>query len=73
MDENDENSYKQIESIALFKEGIQPAWEDEKNKTGGDFQIKLGDVTLQDINLIWKKVAFEILGGLFGLDDRVYP
>ena len=71
MDENDENSYKQIESIAFFKKDVKPAWEDPKNQAGGDFQIKFGDASAEDIDRIWKRFVFEILGGLFALDDKV--
>ena len=31
---------KDVEALSLFKEGIQPMWEDEANKSGGEFTLR---------------------------------
>jgi len=45
----------------MFKEPIKPMWEDENNKNGGRFSIKLkhGYTTI-----IWEEMIFALIGGI---------
>ena len=45
----------------MFKEPIKPLWEDENNKNGGRFSIKLkrGYTTI-----IWEEMIFVLIGGI---------
>ena len=45
----------------MFKEQIKPLWEDENNKNGGRFSIKLkhGYTTI-----IWEEMIFALIGGI---------
>ena len=45
----------------MFKEDIKPLWEDENNKNGGRFSIKLkqGYTTI-----IWEEMIFTLIGGI---------
>ena len=33
----EEDKAKQIDSVAFFRDKVEPAWEDEVNAKGGDF------------------------------------
>ena len=52
---------KQGIEIQLFKDPIKPMWEDEYNKNGGKFSIKLRkDYT----TIIWEEMIFALIGGV---------
>ena len=46
----------------MFKEPVKPLWEDENNKNGGRFSLKLkrGFTTI-----IWEEMIFTLIGGIF--------
>ena len=46
----------------VFKDDIQPKWEDPKNQYGGSIIIELKDIPAEEIDLIWKHVVFGIIG-----------
>jgi len=58
---NDEIHYDLIKKSMMFlmKENINPMWEDENNKKGGCFSFK---VLNKDIEDVWKKVYFHVIG-----------
>ncbi len=58
---NDEIHYDLIKKSMMFlmKDNIKPLWEDEKNKNGGCFSFKVFN---KDIELVWKKVFFNLIG-----------
>ena len=51
----------------MFKEPIKPMWEDENNKNGGRFSIKLkhGYSTI-----IWEEMIFALIGNIFPKEIR---
>ena len=51
---------KQPIEFQLFKEGIAPMWEDEKNKNGGRIALKLRK---EYSNLVWEELVFAFIGG----------
>lgn len=46
--------------LFLMRDGIQPMWEDPKNKDGGCFSYKIKNNQIEDT---WKKVSYMMLGG----------
>lgn len=58
---NDEIHYDLIKKSMMFlmKDGIQPMWEDKYNKNGGCFSYK---VLNKDIEQVWKRVYFHLIG-----------
>ena len=51
---------KQPIEFQLFKKGIAPMWEDEKNKNGGRIALKLRK---EYSNLVWEELVFAFIGG----------
>lgn len=45
----------------MFKEPIKPMWEDENNKNGGKFSIKLKK---EYTTIIWEEMIFALIGGI---------
>ena len=58
---NDEIHYDLIKKSMMFlmKENINPLWEDVNNKNGGCFSFKVYN---KDIEQVWKKVFFHLIG-----------
>jgi len=53
-----------IDAIMLFKDGIAPEWEHEKNACGGHFQIQLKpNVGGGQIDEYWNNVVLAVVGG----------
>tara|TARA_B100001059_G_scaffold221157_1_gene243853 strand:- start:448 stop:984 length:537 start_codon:yes stop_codon:yes gene_type:complete len=52
---------KMIKNCMLFlmREGIQPTWEDEKNRGGGCFSYKVGN---KNITTTWKQASYLLVG-----------
>jgi hypothetical protein len=52
---------KMIKNCMLFlmREGIQPTWEDEKNRGGGCFSYKVGN---KNIITTWKQASYSLIG-----------
>ena len=51
-----------VENCMLFmmREGVQPAWEDPKNRNGGCFSYK---VTNKNVHQVWKDLTYVVAGG----------
>ncbi len=63
-------SYEKISTLALFKSGILPAWEDATNKKGGEYTTKVetsSEVTTQ----IWQTLVFDLATSNFPASERV--
>jgi hypothetical protein len=52
---------KMVKNCMLFvmKDGIQPLWEDPKNRNGGCFSYKISNKTVVNT---WKQLAYTVLG-----------
>lgn len=44
---------KQIEAYAMFKAGVAPRWEDERNINGGHWEWRNSEVDPQNLDQIW--------------------
>ncbi len=45
--------------LFLMKEGINPTWEDKRNRKGGCFSYK---ITNKDVYEVWKKLTYVVVG-----------
>lgn len=53
--------------LFVMKEGIQPIWEDPKNRTGGCFSYKVGNKTVANT---WKYLAYALVGETLAIDPK---
>lgn len=55
----------------LFKDGIQPMWEDQRNKDGGKWQFQLGKQhRSNDLDKYWLETLLLLIGEGFGEDSE---
>jgi len=62
-------------SVAIFKDNIHPAWEDEANKKGGNYNWSISvkedaNSSSDAIHDIWRRMAMSVVGGL--LETEVF-
>lgn len=50
-----------IDSVGIFVEGVEPAWEDPANKTGCDIYAKI-QVSVDVLKDIWDRFVFGVIG-----------
>jgi hypothetical protein len=55
----------------LFKDGIHPKWEDPLNSIGGSLILELKDITAPEIDLLWKKICFALIGNNISHCDKI--
>lgn len=63
---------KMIKNCMLFlmREGIQPTWEDEKNRGGGCFSYKVGN---KNITTTWKQASYLLIGERLTSELKLSP
>ena len=54
--------------IFLMKDGINPMWEDSKNRNGGSFSYKVSN---KHIHKIWRKMYYMLLGKTIS-NEKIY-
>jgi hypothetical protein len=61
---------KMIKNCMLFlmREGIQPTWEDEKNRGGGCFSYKVGN---KNIITTWKHASYSLIGETLTAESKL--
>ena len=69
--ENEENY--QVTAIMVFKTGIDPQWEDKKNKDGGEFRIEISGVREPAVlQQAWETLVFGVTtGNIPGVEDNI--
>jgi hypothetical protein len=65
------DSVQKIGSLALFKKGIKPMWEDMANKNGGEYSFKFNGTDPAVIVKIWETLVFSIIGCTMEEVDQV--
>jgi hypothetical protein len=45
--------------LFLMREGIEPRWEDEKNRDGGCFSFKVGN---KQVHNVWENISYSVVG-----------
>ena len=53
----------------LFKEGVEPKWEDPQNVEGGSLIVELDNLTEEELNEVWKNMLFSLIGNSFEYAD----
>ena len=61
---------QKISSLALFKTGIIPAWEDQMNKHGGEFSTKVNSDE-KSTKGVWNALVLDLVTDNFPGNDRV--
>ena len=69
---NDALPEKLIKNCMLFlmRDGINPMWEDPKNKDGGCFSFKVGN---KFVASVWEKLSYAIVGETVSKDKMMLP
>lgn len=49
----------------MFVHKIKPAWEDEVNAQGGDYQINFKSDNLDVVQTLWERLVFRVITGVF--------
>ena len=58
----------------IFKNGVEPKWEDPANQVGGSFILEYllqPDTSQDDIDCLWRRIVFSIVGNSFPYADQV--
>ena len=66
------NAELKIGSIALFKDDIEPKWEDPSNQHGGEYSIKFNGSESSEIVSMWETIIFTLIGNCSELASEVY-
>ena len=63
---------KMIKNCMLFlmRDGIQPTWEDEKNRKGGCFSYKVAN---KSVTSSWKQLSYTLIGETLTKDNNLRP
>lgn len=63
---------KMIKNCMLFlmRDGIQPTWEDEKNRNGGCFSYKVSN---KSVTAAWKQLSYTLTGETLTKDSKLRP
>ena len=56
--------------LFIMREGIQPIWEDPKNRTGGCFSYKIIN---KQVPIAWKNLAYALMGETLTNDKKYRP
>jgi len=62
---------KIVDGLFIFKQGIEPKWEDPANQRGCTIWLELLNLNAISINKFWKDVVFAIIGQNFPFSDYV--
>jgi len=67
---NDALPEKLIKNCMLFlmRDGINPMWEDPKNKEGGCFSFKVGN---KYVGKVWEKLSYSIVGETITKNEKM--
>ena len=56
--------------LFLMRKGINPIWEDERNRNGGCFSYKIPN---KDVPDAWKQLSYSLLGETMSDDKKLLP
>jgi hypothetical protein len=59
-----------VNGMSLFQKNIQPEWEDEVNKHGGQFRIDFKS-SISFLQTIWEKLVFSVVTDEFSAADML--
>jgi hypothetical protein len=58
------NPEREIGSLSLFRDGVEPKWEHPENKDGGEFALRKFR-KLEEIDALWELLSVYCIGELF--------
>jgi hypothetical protein len=64
------NPEREIASLSLFRNDIEPKWEHDENKDGGEFAIRKFK-NMGDIDKLWELLSVYCVGELFPNSDQI--
>ena len=59
-----------INGLSMFQRNVQPQWEDEVNKNGGQFRIDFKS-SIPFLQTIWEKLVFSVITDEFVGADMI--
>jgi len=59
-----------IDAFSVFKKGIRPEWEDERNKTGGELTCRKS-MTPDQLDIYWENMVLGLIGETIDEADSV--
>ena len=62
---NESGETKTVDALYLFKNGIQPKWEDPANAEGSSLIVELNGIQQEEIDQIWQDIVFSLIGSTF--------
>ena len=62
---NNEGELKTVDALYLFKNDIQPKWEDPANSEGSSLIVELKHIKAEQTDEIWKDIVFSLIGSTF--------
>src|SRR5690606_1908715 len=65
------NELPQGSDYHVFKEGIQPMWEDKQNRNGGKWVVLLSGQLKNQLNHLWLSTLLACIGASFDDDVQV--
>lgn len=63
-------SHERINTLAMFKTGIHPEWEDATNKNGGEYATKI-TIDIETTKEIWNNLVLNLVTSNFPATDKV--
>jgi len=69
----EENGHKVvIDVLAIFRDGISPAWEDRENKHGGHFQLTIKpNLPAGQVDELWNNIVLGVVSGAVEPTDMI--
>ena len=55
----------------MFKEGVEPSWEDKANSKGGKWTCVVPKLKIKDLDEFWLNVALACIGEQFQIGDDI--
>jgi len=65
------DKFVQIECISTFRKGIEPAWEDPRNKNGGELHMMLLPQEQEELDSIYRILLAELVAENFKFAEHV--
>ncbi len=64
------NPEREIASLSLFRQGIEPKWEHSDNSNGGEFALR-NFKTAEEIDKLWENLSIYCIGELFEHSNQI--
>jgi hypothetical protein len=73
--QNQNQIQREVSAISIFRDGIQPKWEDKKNKNGGDLGLRKyysKDISpIEYLDILWSKLVLNVIGEQFTFSSKI--